>query len=997
MLAMLISVLALSISAATSSNGDGASIEAPMITQAEQEIAYCTCGGSYGAWQYPEGGECQHGRYNRTCKGCGNVQTAKDIYPTTVSFMVPAIGANVGDVVMLSVYSVYFTSSSLVSADQITWTSDDVKITDNCIYPTEAGTYKLTATAGTSTKTVYLVVKNPTDKEYVLFFDDFGRDTNGDGKIDANDTGVVNVPTKGNAAVGEYEIIQQPTGTSASIQGGKLVLNTLGNNNNQMRVILPKWIGDFGNYKIDTVFTIDSTQGNDNSRWFATMARIEDNNKTYFPIWQAAVRKGAYSHKSGVEIAYTNDGTNWKVPCSTKHTENIDASKYYTQTFDLVGTEAYYWLSGDKGVKHLNTENINLGTHQKPKATVGYVGFHLRASLVYVDSVKIVVPIDDSIHKFSTWEVTKAQTCTADGNEARTCEMCGVTENRTIKATGHQSYSEWEITKAATCTVDGSKQKTCLDCGYIATETIKAGHALVKHTAQAPTCTQIGYREYNTCENCDYTTFSEEYFGPFEHYYDREIKCIAHRGYSATAPENTLPAYILAKELGFNYAECDVAFTKDGVAVLLHDKTIDRTSNGSGAIAELNYEELLQYDFGSWKNSKYAGTKIPTFEEFIALCKEIGLHPYIEIKNDGTYTQEQVKSLVDTVEKYGMEDNCTWISFNLTYLEYVKNVDGTARLGYVSSQNITQSMINSVKALETGENEVFLDISYNMINENNAMLAASNGIKLEAWTVDNVNDIKTRSKYISGYTSNKLIATDTLVKTSVTAPTCAEEGYTTYTCLCGATKNGNFVPATNEHTYENGECTVCGDLLYCANPEHNLETITITYANGLDKLGVKVVKCKDCDAKETEIQAPVIFTAKGYSASEHGTDEISMGVYVDLAAILEYENVTGTKINYGAFAVSQNNVGSGELFDKNGNAVKGAICVDVTDYSFNIFHIKVAGITDEYKDDMLAMGAYAVSNGKYSYIQNAAPSVGEKYAFTSYNDIVNSGKEEENE
>ena len=68
--------------------------------------------------------------------------------------------------------------------------------------------------------------------------------------------------------------------------------------------------------------------------------------------------------------------------------------------------------------------------------------------------------------------------------------------------------------------------------------------------------------------------------------------------------------------------------------------------------------------------------------------------------------------------------------------------------------------------LYSGENEVFLDISYNMTNENNAMLAAQNDIALEVWTVDNVNDVKARSKYISGYTSNKLVATDTLVKSS---------------------------------------------------------------------------------------------------------------------------------------------------------------------------------------------------------------------------------------
>lgn len=975
MLSMLFSVLLISVNATIIANdGNDYAETAIQTANVAQENAECTCGGSYGAWEYPAGVACQGGRYERTCNTCSSVQTAKDIYPTTISYTVPAIGANVGDVVMLSVYDVYFTSSAVKTADKITWSSNDITITDNCIYPTVAGTYKLTATDGSSTKNVYLVVKNPTDTEYVLFLDDFNRTELGS----------------------DYTALEVPNNTKYYIEDGKLILDATGNTNNQMRILLPEWIGDFGDYKIDTNFTILKTMNNNTSYWFAVMARVGKNG---YPLWQAAIRQGAKDYvssgkKTGVEIASkTSSGAAWSVPHKGSYTENISPDKYYTQTFDLSGKNAVHSING---TPVLTSSSISYLSNQM----TGRVGFHLRASVVSIESVKITVPIDDSIHKFDVWEVTKAATCTADGTEKSQCENCDAIETRTIKATGHMSFGEWEITKAATCTVDGSKQRACADCGFVETSTIKAGHDLVKHTVQAPSCTQSGYREYNTCTKCDYTTFAGE-IGPFEHYYDREIKCIAHRGYSNTAPENTLPAYILARELGFLYAECDVSFTKDGVAVLLHDTTIDRTSNGSGAIADLTYEELLQYDFGSWKNASYAGTKIPTFEEFIALCKEIGMHPYIEIKNDGaTYTQEQVQGLVDIVEKYDMQDNCTWISFNLTYLEYVKNVDTTARLGYVSSKTITQSMINSVKALETGENEVFLDISYNMINENNAMLAAANGIALETWTVDNVNDIKNRSKYISGYTSNKLVATDTLVKTSVTAPTCGNEGYTTYTCFCGATKVDNYVPATNEHVIENGICTKCDTVIYCANPEHNLEIISISYENGFDKSGIKIVKCLDCGANETETEAPALFNAKGYSASENGTNELSVGIYVDIEAIMEYQNALGVTVNYGAFAVAQAKLGSNEVFDENGKMIQGAICADVTDYSFSIFHVKVAGIIDEYKDDKLAMGAYVAVIGKekteYSYIQNSAPSANEKYAFISYNDIVNPKKEEEN-
>lgn len=238
--------------------------------------------------------------------------------------------------------------------------------------------------------------------------------------------------------------------------------------------------------------------------------------------------------------------------------------------------------------------------------------------------------------------------------------------------------------------------------------------------------------------------------------YDKTVKAVAHRGYSTIAPENTLVAYQLAKQTGFSYAECDVAFTKDNVAVLLHDSTIDRTSDGSGNITSLTYEQLLQYDFGSWKSSEYAGTKIPTFEEFIKLCKNIGLHPYIELKDGGNYTQAQIQSIVDMVKKYGMQGNVTYISFSVNFLNYVKSYDEKARLGYLA--DITSSTITTANGLKTEENEVYMGVYYKYITDEKVQMCINNNLPLEVWTVNEQTEIENMNSYITGVTSDYLIA-----------------------------------------------------------------------------------------------------------------------------------------------------------------------------------------------------------------------------------------------
>ncbi len=93
----------------------------------------------------------------------------------------------------------------------------------------------------------------------------------------------------------------------------------------------------------------------------------------------------------------------------------------------------------------------------------------------------------------------------------------------------------------------------------------------------------------------------------------------AHRGARDTYPENTLPAFREAVRLGVQMVEFDVRMTKDGHLVILHDETVDRTTDGHGPVAEKTLEEVRQLDAGTWKSTKFKGVRIPTLQEALAV------------------------------------------------------------------------------------------------------------------------------------------------------------------------------------------------------------------------------------------------------------------------------------------------------------------------------------------------------------------------------------------
>ena len=243
------------------------------------------------------------------------------------------------------------------------------------------------------------------------------------------------------------------------------------------------------------------------------------------------------------------------------------------------------------------------------------------------------------------------------------------------------------------------------------------------------------------------------------------IKSINHRGYGS-APENTLAAYKLSKEMGFGYVETDVRFTSDGIPVLLHDASIDRTSDGTGNISELTFEQVRAYDFGSWKSSKYTGEKIPTFEEFVTLCRNIGLHPYIELKDGGAQTQEQIDMLVNIVRNHRMLNNVTWISSNITLLQYVRNAHASARLGTVAWY-VGKTHPSSAANLKNETNEVFVDADYATLTEEGLAACIEADIPLEFFGLNTAEEVLSASKYASGFSTDTVHAGNVLYESSM--------------------------------------------------------------------------------------------------------------------------------------------------------------------------------------------------------------------------------------
>src|SRR5712691_1698040 len=145
----------------------------------------------------------------------------------------------------------------------------------------------------------------------------------------------------------------------------------------------------------------------------------------------------------------------------------------------------------------------------------------------------------------------------------------------------------------------------------------------------------------------------------------RDFMVIAHRGASFYAPENTFAAFDLAIEMGVSHIELDVHSTRDNHIVVIHDETVDRTTNGAGPVTNHTLAALKALDAGSWFEGKFSGERIPTFSEVLQRYKG-RVHIHTEIKGHFAHLSQRT---ADLVRRHGMAERVTITSFQKASLE----------------------------------------------------------------------------------------------------------------------------------------------------------------------------------------------------------------------------------------------------------------------------------------------------------------------------------------
>ena len=137
-----------------------------------------------------------------------------------------------------------------------------------------------------------------------------------------------------------------------------------------------------------------------------------------------------------------------------------------------------------------------------------------------------------------------------------------------------------------------------------------------------------------------------------------------HRGDRADAPENTMPAFEAAFAGGLDVVETDIQLTSDGFPVLLHDPTVDRTTNGKGAVADLTLEQVEALDAGSWYAKEFAGTRIPQLGEFLDLLAATP-HKRALLELKEYWTPQDIGVVLAQIYARGVQNRVVFAGFHL--------------------------------------------------------------------------------------------------------------------------------------------------------------------------------------------------------------------------------------------------------------------------------------------------------------------------------------------
>ena len=669
---------------------------------------------------------------------------AAPILPVTLTLGFPAVKADTGETVDLTFYSVTADDGSVLPADQIVWSSDEVTVAGGKVTPATKGVYRLAATANGKTKTVYLLVKDPADTEYVLFDEDFEDVESFDALL----------------AEG-YTVAFQAASAAISVTNGKLVLSGQAHNDCYIRLLFPEWLGDFGDYRIEINAAMTARIAN--THWMAFMYRVQNNDTPYYQNTFRAVTT-AYN---GTEVAERNTDNTWDVVHTAPYSVSINDGTNPPAYHDFVA-EAF----GDYVSSSINGTTVAKDIYM-PEYDRGRLGLQVRASEMSVDRYRVVIPADGSVvdvvdpnsdlvvapsmireidsaatltalsaentlpatallHVNSSLHVTDPagavicslenalallpgrvipafcieDTATADAlgpwlqgsgltdtfvvaNDAKPIQRVQnfVTSCRGVLDLRHRDLQGVAPADLRAPINESNSRVVLLPAAYATRDNVAVLHDLLisvwTEEAANTDVARVGaiLSGVNGIVTADPAALADCYTDYFmPTTLTRAPGLIGHRGTPIYAQENTVESAVLAVELGATLIEADFYLTKDNVVVGMHDATIDGTTNGSGKVKDFTYAELCEYVVND--NAGVAPKPIPTLAEYCEALKGMDVRLLVEIKDGDTAICQHI---VDIIDSYDMRDQINVISFNTSILKKLKEICPELSVGWLGS------------------------------------------------------------------------------------------------------------------------------------------------------------------------------------------------------------------------------------------------------------------------------------------------------------------------
>ncbi len=204
---------------------------------------------------------------------------------------------------------------------------------------------------------------------------------------------------------------------------------------------------------------------------------------------------------------------------------------------------------------------------------------------------------------------------------------------------------------------------------------------------------------------------------------------IAHRGASAVAPENTMAAFRRAQAMGADCIETDLHLSRDGRLVIVHDATLERTTNGSGPVKNHTLAELRELDAGRWFGEDFAGERLPTIDELLEFAGPADLSLYLEIKGGAGYGVE--RAVISALRGRKESKAAVVLCFDPSVLDRIHQLDRLLMTGLLFDSDPAE---NVREAVRVGARQI--GPRGDCITPELIADAHRRGLKVVAWTIN---------------------------------------------------------------------------------------------------------------------------------------------------------------------------------------------------------------------------------------------------------------------